>query len=172
MDKILFILAIALLYSSSSLAADEGRATDGFQHNLITNHKDGSNEKKPTFWLGRYAQFTSLNLTTKEELINNALARNRRTMESYIGPGVTPLFGTYSIVRTNGKQDGSAYVALGFNLDELTRDEADTSYSSNDRDLSLGFGVNNTFSNIEYMMYVNEDNYEISAISLGYISKF
>ena len=172
MDKILFIVAIALLYSSSSLAADEGRATDGFQHNLITYHKDGSNEKKPTLWLGRYGELTNLDLTIEEKLISDALARNRSAMETYIGPGVAPLFGTYSIVRTNGKQDGSSYVALGVNLDELTRDQADTSYSSNDRDLSLGFGVNNMFSNIEYMMYVNEDNYEISAISLGYISKF
>jgi hypothetical protein len=54
----------------------------------------------------------------------------------------------------------------------LTKDEADTSYSSNDSDLSFGFGIDNKLFNIEYMMYVDEGNYEISAISLGYISEF
>ena len=172
MDRILFIVAIALLYSSSSLAADGGRASNGFPNNLISYHKDGSNEKKANLWVDKYGQHTNEKLTTGEKLINDSLDLDRGFMETYIGPGVAPLFGTYSVLRTSGKQDGASYVALGFNLDELTQDEANTSYSSNDSDLSFGFGIKNTLSNIEYMMHVDEENYEISAISLGYISEF
>ena len=80
--------------------------------------------------------------------------------------------GTHGVIRTSGEQDGSSYVALGVNLDELTRDNADTSYSWGDSDLSFGFGVNNSSFKIEYMMHVNEENYDISAISLGYTSAF
>ena len=172
MDRILFIAAIALLYSSSSLAADEDRAVYRFHNNLITYSEDGYDEKKPISWVGKYGQLTNLNLTPEEKSINVLLDRNRSDMETHIGPGVAPLFGTYGVLRTSGKQDGSSYVALGFNFDELTRDEADTSYSWDDSDLSFGFGVNNSSFKIEYMMYVNEENNDISAISLGYISAF
>jgi hypothetical protein len=172
MDRILFIVAIALLYSSSSLAADEDRAANRFLNNLITYHEDGYDEKKPISWVGKYEQLTNVNLITEEKSMNDSLDRNRSDMETYIDSGVAPLFGTYSVFRTSGEQDGSSYVALGFNLDELTRDEGDTSYSRDDSDLSFGFGVNNSSFNIEYMMYVNEENYEISAISLGFISAF
>ena len=172
MDRILFIAAIALLYSSSSLAADEDRAVYRFHNNLITYSEDGYDEKKPISWVGKYGQLTNLNLTPEEKSINVLLDRNRSDMETHIGPGVAPLFGTYGVLRTSGEQDGSSYVALGFNFDELTRDEADTSYSWDDSDLSFGFGVNNSSFKIEYMMYVNEENNDISAISLGYISAF
>jgi hypothetical protein len=177
MDRILFIVALALLYSSPSLAADEDRAGNEFQNNLVIYNKDGSDEKNTLLRVGKHGQLTNLNLTaaektTEEKWINDSLDRNRSAMKTYIGPGVAPLYGTYSVLRTNGKQDGSSYVAFGFNLDELIGDETDTSYSSNNNDLSFGFGVNNTLFNIEYMMYVNEENYQISAISLGYISEF
>ncbi len=172
MDRILFIAAIALLYSSSSLAADEDRALNIFHHNLSTYSEDGYDEKNPTSWIGKYGLLTNSNLTPEEKSINVSLDRNRSDMETHIGPGVAPLFGTYGVLRTSGKQDGSSYVALGFNLDELTRDEADTSYSWDDSDISFGFGASDSSSNFEYMMHVDEENYEISAISLGYISKF
>jgi hypothetical protein len=172
MDRILFIVAIALLYSSSSLAADEDPAANRFQNNLLTYSEDGYDEKKSISWVGKFGRLTNLNLATVEKSINVSLDRNKSDMERHIGPGVAPLFGTQGVLRTSGEQDGSPYVALGFNLDELTRDEADTSYSWGDSDLSFGFGVNNSSFKIEYMMYVSEENYDISAISLGYISAF
>jgi hypothetical protein len=172
MDRILFVAVIAFLYSSSSMAADEARVTNRIQNNLITYHEDGYDEKKPISWAGKYEQLTNVNLTTEEKSINDSADRNRSDMETYIGPEVSPLFGTYSVFRTSGKQDGSSYLALGFNFDELTQDEAETSYNSDERDLSFGFGVNNSSFNIEYMMYVNEEKREITAISLGFISAF
>ena len=172
MDRILFIVAITLLYSSSSLAADEDRVTNRFQNNLITTFEDGHDEKNPIASVGKHGQLTNLNLTTETISIDVSLDRNTSNMETHIGPAIVPLFGTYGVLRTSGEQDGSSYVALGFNLDELTRDKADTSYSWDDGELSFGFGVNNSSFKVEYMMHVNEDNYDISAISLGYISVF
>ena len=162
------------------MAADENRGANKFQNNLNTYYEDGYDDNKPISWVGEFGQLKNFNLTTEEKSINVSEvklikvspARNRSDMEKHIGPGVAPLFGTYGVLRTSGKQDGSSYLALGFNLDELTRDEADTSYSWDDSDISFGFGAINSSSNIEYMMHVNEENYEISAISLGYISTF
>jgi hypothetical protein len=172
MDRILFIVAVALLYSSSSLAADDDRAANRFQNNLLTYSEDGFDENKSISWVGKFGQLTNLNLATVEKSINVSLDHNKSDMERHIGPGVAPLFGTQGVLRTSGEQDASSYIALGFNLDELIRDEADTSHSWGDSDLSFGFGVNNSSFKIEYMMYVSEEYYDISAISLGYISAF
>ena len=180
MDRTLFIVAIALLYSSSSMAAEEDRAANGFQNNLTTFYEDGYDEKTPISWEDNFGQFTNLNLTTEEKsinlpdekLINISPDRNRSDMGTHIGQGVVPLFGTHGVLRTSGKQDGSSYVALGVNLDDLVREDYDTSYSWDENDLSFGFGINNSSFKIEYMMFVNEENYDISAISLGYISEF
>jgi len=172
MDRILFLSAIALFYSSFAVTADDARNANRSQNNLINFHQDRYDEMKPGFWAGKYDQPATVNLPTQGILIEDSPDRSRSYMETYIGPGVSPLFGTYSVFRTSGKQDGSSYVAFGFNFDELIRDEAEASYSSDESDLSVGFGVDNSSFNIEYMIYMNDENYEISAVSLGFNSAF
>jgi hypothetical protein len=51
-------------------------------------------------------------------------------------------------------------------------DEAGTSDGRDDNRFSYGFGVNNSISNFEYMMSVDQGNYEVSAIGMSFISKF
>ena len=172
MDRILLTVAIALVYSSASLAAHDDQTTRRVQTNPITAPKDLSAENKPVSWMNANGQFENLDLATETRSINDSLNRNSGDTKTYIGEGVAPLFGTYSVLRTSGKRDGSSYMAFGFNVDELTQAEADESSLRNNNELSFGFGVNNSSSDIQYMMYVDEDNYEISAISLGYIAEF
>jgi len=82
------------------------------------------------------------------------------------------LFDTYGVVRTSGNHGKSTYFALGYITDELAMDEAGTSGSSEDRGFSYGFGVNNSSSNFEYMMSVDQENYEVSAIGMVFTSEF
>ena len=86
--------------------------------------------------------------------------------------GVAPLFDSYGVVRASGSQGKSTYVALGFISDELTMDEAGTSDSRNESGFSYGFGVNDSSSNFEYMMSVGQENHEVSAIGMRFISEF
>jgi hypothetical protein len=51
-------------------------------------------------------------------------------------------------------------------------DEVDKSDSRKDSGFSYGFGVNNSTSNFEYMMSVDQENYEVSAIGMRFISEF
>jgi hypothetical protein len=51
-------------------------------------------------------------------------------------------------------------------------DEAGTLDGRDDSGFSYGFGVNNTSSNFEYMMSVNQGNYEVSAIGMRFTSEF
>jgi hypothetical protein len=163
MDRILFIAAIALLYSSPLLAVDEDRASEGFQYTLVTYHEDGFDRAKPTTWVDEYGQFTNENAT---------IDRRRSVQETGFGLEVTPLFGTYGVFRTSSTHDKSTYIALGFISDELAMDEAGTSDRMNDSGFFYGFGVNNPSFNFEYMMSVSEENYEVSAIGLSFTSEF
>ena len=57
-------------------------------------------------------------------------------------------------------------------VDELFMDEDDSLESRSDSEFSYGFGVNNSSYNIEYMMYMDEENYGVTAFSVGFISEF
>ncbi len=160
MDRILLVVVIAFLYSSPSLAADEDRVYEGFQYTLATYHVDGYDAAKPAAWTGKYSQFANENVTM-----------DRRRSDRGIGFGVAPLFGTYGVFRTSNR-DRSTYLALGFIVDEMTMDEAGTSNIRGDSGLSYGIGISKPSFNIEYMMSVDEGNYEISAIGLGFTSEF
>ena len=162
MDRTLLVVTIAFLYISPSLAANEDRASEPFQYSLVTYHEDGYDGAKPTVWLGRYGQFTNEDVTMDR----------RRVPETGIGLGVVPLFGTYGVIRTSSSHDKSTYLALGFIVDELAVEETGTTDSNNYRGLAYGIGVINPSFNIEYMMSVDDGNYEVSAIGMSFISEF
>jgi len=54
----------------------------------------------------------------------------------------------------------------------LTASVPGFSITEDDSGLSYGFGVDIKSFNIEYMLYLDEDFYEVSAISFGYNSYF
>jgi hypothetical protein len=162
MDRILLVIAIAFLYSSPSLAADEERVYEGLQYTLAPYHEIGYDAAKPAAWTGKYSQFTNENVT---------MDLGKSDTGTGIGFGVAPLFGSYGVYRTSSR-DSSTYLALGFTVDEMTMDEAGTSGIRGDSGLSYGIGISKPSFNIEYMMSMDEGNYEISAIGLGFISEF
>jgi len=171
MDRILLVIAIAFLYSSSSFAVDEERASEGFQYSLVSYHEDGFDGAKPTAWTGEYARLANTSVTIEE----SSLDRKVSVLGTSIGLGVAPFYGNYGVFRTSSSRDNSTYVAVGFVLDELAMDEAGTSgtsYSWNDSGISYGFGMNKSSYNIEYMLSVDEENLDLSAISLGFTKEF
>jgi len=165
-------VAIALLYSSPSLAADKDQTSGGFQHILVNYHEDGFDGAKQTAWVGKYGQLTNENVVIKERSVDDSLDRIRSALGTNIGQGIAPLFGTYGVFRTSSNNDESTYFALGFILDELTMDEAGSAAGGDDKGLSYGFGIDNSSFSIEYMMYVDEENYDVSAVSLGFALEF
>lgn len=161
MNRTLLVVAIALLYSSASLSAERERASAEFQYTLANYHEFGDDGAKPIAWVRNYGQFTNKNVTM-----------DRRRSALGIGLGVTPLFDTYGFFRTSSKHNKSTYVALGFIADEMAADEAGTSVGKDYSGLSYGFGVSNSSFNFEYMMSVDQGNYDVSAIGMSFISEF
>lgn len=168
MDRILLVIAIAFLYSSSSFAVDEERASEGYQYSLVSYHEDGFDGAKPTAWTGEYGRLTNKSVTIEERSLDPKVS----VLGTSIGLGVAPFYGNYGVFRTSSSRDNSTYVAVGFVLDELAMDEAGTSYSWNDSGISYGFGMNKSSYNIEYMLSVDEENLDLSAVSLGFTKEF
>jgi hypothetical protein len=162
----------AYLYNSTSSAVDADQASREFQHTLASYHEKGLNGAKPIVWVGEYGELTSENVAIEERSVNDFLERKRSTVETGIGMGVTPLFDTYGVFRTSSNNDQSTYVVLGFISDEMVIDEAGTLDSTSDSGLSYGFGVNKSSSNFEYMMSMDEESYDVSAVGLRFTSEF
>jgi hypothetical protein len=160
-----------VLLASSGVYADNGTSGE-FQYTPVTYLDYGFDQARSTAWMGKYGQLTNENVTNEEKAIDDSLVRRSSAQETGIGMGVTPLFDTYGVFRTSSNHKQSAYLALGFISDELTMDEADTSDNRANSGFSYGFGVNNSSSNFEYMMSVDQENYEVSAIGMRFISEF
>ena len=172
MNRISIVVVIALFYSSSSLATGEGSASDRFQYTPATYHVDGFGEATANAWVSLYGQYKNENTTIEEIKIEESLEGRKSALGTGIGLEVAPVFGTYGVFRTNITNDQSTYVAVGITADELFMDEADSLDSTNEREFSYGFGVNNSSYNIEYMMYMDEEDYGVAAFSVGFISEF
>jgi hypothetical protein len=161
----------AYLYSSPSLAANEGQAPEAFQYTVTSYHEDMIDEAKPGALMDDHGQHTYENLVLEEKSVDDSLDTSS-TQGTGIGMGVTPLFDTYGVIRASSSHDKSTYVALGFITDELTMDEDDTSDSRDKNEFSYGFGVNSSSSNFEYMMSVDQENNGVSAVGMRFISEF
>jgi hypothetical protein len=159
------------LYSSPSLAADEDRASGAFQYTVASYYEDGVDGAKSIVWMGNYGQLADENVALDEKSADDSLDSSSAPGTG-IGMGVTPLFDTYGVIRASSSHDKSNYLALGFISDELTMDEAGTSDDRDENAFSYGFGVNNSTSNFEYMMSVDQENRDVTAVGMRFTSEF
>ena len=85
---------------------------------------------------------------------------------------VDSLYGVYGVFHTSSSSDTNFYGVLGFTRGELEGSAFGLTVSEDDSGLSYGFGVNIKWFNIEYMHYLDDDDWDATAISLGFTSEF
>jgi hypothetical protein len=159
-------------FSSPSLAADEDRTPGAFQYTVVSYHEDEVDGVKPGTWIDNFGQLADENVALEEKSSGDSLNSSSSAPGTGIGMGVTPLFDTYGVIRASSNRDKSTYVALGFISDELNMDETGTSDSREESAFSYGFGVNSSSSNFEYMMSVDQENRDVTAIGMRFTSEF
>jgi len=172
MDRILAVIVSALFYGSSSFAADVDRVSEGFQYSLPGLYVDGFDGSKATAWKGEYEQPGNENGPSEERSLDYSQDRKVTAEGTTMGLGVAPFYDSHGVFRTSSSDHKPTYFAVGFVIDELAEDEAGNSKRYDDGLFSYGFGIKNSSYNIEYMMSLDEENYELSAISLGFSSEF
>ena len=159
-------------YNATASAEDFNQVSGEFQYTLASYYESGLNGANPIVWTGEYGEPDGENVAIQGSPANDLTGRSTSNMDAGIGMGVTPLFDNYGVLRTSSNNDQSTYVVLGFLADEMILDDADILESSDDLDLSYGFGVNKSLFNFEYMMSVDEGRKDISAIGMRVTSEF
>ena len=171
MKQILLIIAFVFVYSSHAPAANEEKRYVGFQYSLITYDEDGD-EAEPTALIARYGHFLN-NWFAIEGRIGFGLEDDTLEVGSLdIDVEVENLFGVYGVFQTGNISIVSLYAIIGYTQIDLEGSANGISADENANGLSYGLGVNIGPLSIEYMDYIEDDYYDVSAISLGYIYRF
>jgi len=169
--QVLLIIAFISVYSSHAPAADEEQRYVGFQYSLVTYDEDGD-EAEPTAFVARYGHFLS-DWFAIEGRIGLGLEDDSLEVGSLdIDVEVEHIIGVYGVVQTGSIGIVSLYGIIGYTQIELEGSAHGISVDEKANGLSYGLGVNIGSLSIEYMDYIEDDYYDVTAISLGYIFRF
>lgn len=172
MKNILFVITLALFYNSPSFAASAGESYGGLQYALVTYDEDGFDEVEPTALVGRYGHFINDNVAI-EGRIGFGLQDDTVDAGAFdIDIEVDSLYGIYGVFHTSSNSDTNFYGVLGFTKGEIEGSAFGLTVSEDDSGLSYGFGVNIKWFSIEYMSYLDDDDWDATAISLGFTTEF
>lgn len=172
MDKLLLAFSIVIMYFSPSVAAGETQGYDDFRYTLVSYQEVEFSESKPVVGVAEYDWFFDGSVSINESSSNDWLDADGRNLEAGIGLGVAPFFDDYGVFRTYSNDQNPTYFVLGYISDELVADDVTLPEGLDDRGFSVGFGVSESSFSFEYMMSVDETDYEISTIGVGFISEF
>ena len=172
MKTIIAVIGVALFYVTPLHA--EGKDTNywGAQYALVTYDEKGIDEFEPTALVFRLGRFITDNIS-----VEGRLGFGLQDDDVDIGAinaevEVDKLYGFYGVFHTSGSDDTNVYGVLGFTKGELEATVLGETFEGDDSGLSYGIGANFRGFNIEYMSYLDEDDYDVTAISLGYRRMF
>lgn len=177
MKIIVAIAGILLSCAYYAHAAEEGDLYGGLQYAMITYDEEGFADVEPTALVGRIGRFVNHNLAIEGRL---AVGLQDDDIDITI-PGfgtfeaeveVDNLYGFYVVLHSDTRKKNSFYGILGVSEGELEVSIDGFSVDGDESGLSYGVGVNIGNINIEYMSYLDEDDFEATALSLGFISQF
>jgi outer membrane immunogenic protein len=172
MKTILAVIAVTLFCVAPLHAEDKGTSYWGAQYALVTYDESGFDEVEPTALVLRLGRFVTENIS-----IEGRLGFGLEDDEVDVGPfdvevEVDNLYGIYGVFHTSGSDDTNVYGVLGFTKGELKATAFGATFEGDDSGLSYGIGANFRGFNIEYMSYLDEDEFDVTAISLGYRRMF
>ena len=176
MKNPLMTLMIVALSVSPAFAASEGDTYGGLQYSQVTYDEDDFDKAKPTALVGKLGQFVSESVAIEGRL---GFGVSDDEIDVDVGPfdveveiEVNYLVGIYGVLHSDTEAKVTFYGLVGVTQVELEASAFGESFEEDDTGLSYGLGVNIGHFNLEYMSYLDEDDYSVTAISVGYVSAF
>jgi len=168
----LLILVISALPISLTYAASQGDNYVGLQYSQVTYDEDDFDDAEPTALVGKIGQFIN-----ESAAIEGRLGYGISDDEIDVGPfdveiEINYLVGVYGVFHTDTDAKATFYGLVGVTKGELEASAFGESFEEDDTGLSYGLGVNIGFFNLEYMSYLDEDDYSVTAISAGFVTEF
>ncbi len=173
MQSIRIILVLLAVYATPLYAA-QGDTYGSLQYALVTYDEEGFDEVEPTALVFKYGQFVNDNVAVEgrfgiglqDDDIDFDIFGT--TFEAEVG--VETVFGIYLVAHTSPDANHSFYGVFGFTRGELEVSiDGFGSESEDESDISYGFGARFGNFSLEYMNYLDKDDFEATAISLGYV---
>ena len=163
------IMAILLLLGTTAQAASQGDTFLTVQYAMVTYDEEGFDEAEPTAVVFRYGQFVNENVSV-EGRFGLGLQDDEIDAGGFdVDIEVDSLFGVYVAVHAFGETNSSFYGIVGVTQGELEGSAFGITISEDESGFSYGIGARFGQFNIEYMNYLDEDDFEATAISLGYV---
>jgi hypothetical protein len=172
MNRLLIIAAAVILQSPIASAAKQGPSYGEFPYTPVTYSENRSHELKSAPLSDGYLA------TSQDDTVDDKFGVESpgyiRSVKSGVDVdlNVDQLYGTYGVFQARSDSNASTYLAVGFTLDEFTGDNPDITDDRKGMGLSYGFGVTQKSFKLEYMMYMDENNLDISTIGFGLVSEF
>lgn len=173
---IIFSAIAYVLFPSTSFAGSAGSSYAGIQYGMVTYSETGIPDFEPTALAGRLGYFVHDQFSI-EGRIGIGISDDSAVVDVGFGPEnvsleVDSLVGIYGVAHLPLSDNASLYGVIGFTQGELTVKVSGIPFSGDDDDLSYGIGVDfgvgqKTSVNIEYMSYLDETAYDVTAIALG-----
>ena len=170
-------IVILLLISAPVYAGGQGTNYIGLQYALVTYEEEGFDDVEPTALVGRLGHFVTDNVAVEGRLGFGVQDDEVEVDLGFLGTvdvevEIEHLFGIYAAIHSSSTSDISVYGLLGFSQGELEASALGEEVSEDESGFSYGFGLNIHKFNIEYMSYLDEDDFEVTAISLGFVHQF
>jgi opacity protein-like surface antigen len=175
----------AIILSPSALFAAEGDQYFGIQYASTIFEIDGvSDDWSPAVVIAQYGKYLSENFALEGRIGTDAGSDTR----NFSGPGgsidieveIDSLFGIYGVGHHVINNNSSVYALIGISRGKASITITGTFPDSGDEsktDMSYGVGAKIGISdtagiNLEYISYLSESDFDVSAVSLGFVAKF
>lgn len=168
MKKSLMLLLPLAVFSFPALAA-EGDTYAVVQYALVTYDEDGVDEVEPTALVFKYGQFVNENVAIEGRFGIGLQEDDVSVFGLDVDVEVESIIGVYGVFHSSSSSDNVFYGVVGYTRGELEVSIDGSSDSDSETDFSLGFGANFGAFNVEYMLYLDESDFDATAISLGYV---
>lgn len=177
MNRLAIIAFLVGMFALPASAAEPGDLYGGIQYAQVTYDEDDFEELEPTALVGRIGRFMSSNIAIEGRLGIGLEDDDIDVEVPFFGTveaelEVNNLIGVYAVFHSDTSKDVVVYGVVGATRGELEVSLLGLSEDEDDSGLSYGAGLNFGKFNIEYMSYLDEDDYEATAISIGFVTAF
>lgn len=123
----------------------------------------------PTALVGRFGKFMTDNVSVEGRFGIGLSDDETEFLGFDVDIDIETVIGVYLLGHATPVGDNSFYGLIGITRGEVEFSALGDSDSDSETDLSFGFGVNLGSINIEFVNYIDDDDVEATAISVGYI---
>jgi hypothetical protein len=171
--KILYFSFLMGLFNTSAQAEFQETIYTGIQAAQFTYEDDFIEAKPPAvvFRIGGYLEGG----TALEARLGFGLNGYADTVDVGgvdVDFEIENLFGLYGLHHIGWGSNASLYGLLGFTNGKIKASVPGNSVDSRETNLSYGIGLNIASFTFEYVQYFHDSDFDVTAISIGYVSKF